>query len=126
MAKSRVEKTRNGNTWTEARYFQQIRSALRNAFRYYKPFQEALEKSSRPSQSLNKRLKKEYQCAHCLKWFKRSDIEIDHIQECGSLNSYEDIVPFIKRLAVEDSSLLQILCKEDHKIKTKSYLQRKK
>lgn len=125
VKKSRVEKTRNAGTWTESQYFSKIRSTLRNAFRYYKTFQQALEKASRPSQSPNKRLKKEYQCAHCLNWFPRSGVEIDHKIECGSLSCYEDIVPFIQRLAVEDSSLLQILCKEDHKAKTKSYLQSK-
>jgi len=126
VKKSRVEKTRNAGTWTESQYFAAIRSALRSKFRYYKTFQQALEKASRPSQSPNKRLKKEYQCAHCLKWFPRSGVEIDHKIECGSLSCYEDIVPFIQRLAVEDSSLLQILCKADHQIKTKAYLNSKK
>jgi hypothetical protein len=47
MAK-KVEKTRNGNTWTEARYFQQIRSFMRKAFMYYIPIQKALENAPRP------------------------------------------------------------------------------
>lgn len=125
VRKTKTERTRNAGTWTEAQYFSKIRSALRNAFRYYKPFQQALDAASRPSQSLNKRLKKEYKCNHCGNWFPRKDVEIDHIEECGSLNSYDDIVPFIQRLAVEDSSSLQILCKEHHKIKTKTYLEKK-
>lgn len=123
---TRVPKTRNGNTWTESQYFSRIRSILRNGFRYYKPMMLALEKASRPSQSSNKKLKKEYQCAHCLKWFPRNKVEIDHNEECGSLSSYDDIVPFIKRLTVEDISAYNILCRPCHKEKTLKYLTSKK
>jgi hypothetical protein len=126
VKRSRVAKTRNSGTLTESQYFSKIRSALRNAFRYWKPMQVALEKASRPSQSENKKLKKEYQCNKCKKWFKRADVQIDHIEECGSLLSYDDIVPFLKRLTVEDVNAYQILCKQHHKEKTSKYLQSKK
>jgi hypothetical protein len=118
--------SRNGGNMTESQYFSKIRSILRSGFRYWKPMQTALQKASRPSQSSNKRLKTEYQCAACKKWFKRADVQIDHIEECGSLSKYEDIVPFIQRLTPENVSAFQILCKHDHKIKTSSYLKNKK
>ena len=118
--KKKVEKTRNGGKWTEAQYFAKIRSSLRNGFRWFYPMQQALEKASRPSQSENKRIKKEYQCAHCGKWLPRKNVEIDHILECGSLRSYEDIVPFIQRLTAEDVNSYQILCKPCHLLKTHS------
>jgi hypothetical protein len=88
--------------------------------------QLALEAASRPSESTNKRIKKEYQCAKCKKWFKRADVEIDHIEEAGSLNNYDDIVPFIQRLTKEDISSYQILCKPDHKVKTDAFKASKK
>lgn len=112
-------KTRNHNTLTEAEFFSKIRSALRKAFQFWKPMQLVLEEASRKSQSDNKRLKKEYQCNHCKKWFKRSDVQIDHVIECGSLKCYEDIVPFIIRLTAEEKSAYQILCKNCHSCKTK-------
>jgi len=118
--------SRNGGTMTESQYFSKIRSILRSGFRYWKPMQLALEKSSRPSQSLNKRIKKEYQCAKCKKWYKRADVEIDHKQECGSLSNYEDIVPFIQRLTKENIDAYQILCKPCHKLKTEAFRQSKK
>ena len=118
--------SRNGGTMTESQYFSKIRSILRSGFRYWKPMQLALEKSSRPSQSLNKRIKKEYQCAKCKKWYKRADVEIDHKQECGSLSNYEDIVPFIQRLTKENIDAYQILCKPCHKLKTETFRQSKK
>lgn len=125
--KVKIPKTRNAGTWTESEYFSRIRSSLRRIFRYFKPMQLALEKASRPNQSSNKKLKKEYQCAHCKQWFKRADVEIDHIQEAGSLKCYDDIVPFLIRLTSENVEDYQILCKEKcHAKKTKEYRESKK
>ena len=123
--KSKVPKTRNAGTLTESQFWGLIRSALRSKFRYWKPMQLALDKTSRPNQSSNKRLKKEYQCAKCQKWFKRADVQIDHIIPCGSLKSYDDIQGFIERLTIEDPKGFQILCKEDHKEKTNSERKKK-
>ena len=106
-----VEKPHNMGTWTTAKYFGTIRSCLRRAFRYYKPMQEALNRASRPYVGTNKLQKKEFQCNHCKQWFKRADVEIDHILELGELRKYEDIVPFIKKLTTEDPNDYQILCK---------------
>ena len=121
ITKERVIRTRGAGSLTEAQYFFKIRAILRNGFRYWKPAYIALERASRPSQSTNKRLKKEYKCAMCGKWFKRTDVEIDHIEECGSLSCYDDIVPFLKRLTKENPDDFQILCKEDHKKKGVMY-----
>lgn len=110
----------NHGTMSEAAFFGKIRSMLRNGFRYWKPMQEALKRAGRPSQDkTNKRLKTEYKCAKCKKWFKRADVQIDHIIPCGSLSCYDDIVSFIKRLSTENINDYQILCKKCHLIKTK-------
>lgn len=118
--------SRNGGTMTESQYFSKIRSILRNGFRYWKPMQIALQKASRPSQSINKRIKKEYRCAKCENWFIRTQVEIDHIEEAGSLRSYEDIVPFIQRLTKEETNGYQILCKPCHLLKSKQFRDLKK
>lgn len=123
--KQLVPRTHNYKTFTESQYFGKIRGALRNAFRYWKPAMVALESVSRPSKSENKRLKKEYRCKKCKNWFPRKLVEIDHVVEAGSLRCYEDIVPFIKRLTVEDVKAYQILCKKCHQIKTKEYKDKK-
>lgn len=117
---SKVPKTRNANTLTESQYWGKIRSALRSAFRFWKPMMIALEKASRPYTGTNKRIKKEYQCAHCKEWFQRKDVEIDHSIPCGSLKGFDDIQGFIERLTVEDPNAFQILCKPHHKEKTLS------
>jgi hypothetical protein len=127
MAKKIVDKPYNHGTLTESQFFSKIRSALRNAFRYWKPAQEALKLAGRPSENKeNKRLKTEYKCANCKDWFKRADVQIDHVIECGSLSCYDDIAPFIQRLAIEDIKGYQVLCKPCHKEKTNNFKQSKK
>jgi len=113
-----IERNYNAGTMSKAEYFQKIRSALRNAFRYWKPALIALEQASRPSQNANKRIKKEYQCAECKNWFKRADVQIDHIIPCGSLRDFSDLEGFIKRMTPEDPKSFQILCRNDHKQKS--------
>lgn len=79
--------------------------------------QKALDNASRPSESDNKRLKKEYKCAYCHLWFPRKSVEIDHKIQAGSLRCYDDVVPFLIRLTSENVDDYQILCKPCHKIK---------
>jgi 5-methylcytosine-specific restriction endonuclease McrA len=124
--KPAAPKTRGANTLTESEYFSRIRSSLRRAFRWWPPMMLALKKGSRPSQHPNKRIKIEYLCNHCGQWKTRREIEIDHIVECGSLNNYDDIVPFIQRLTAENINSFQLLCKPCHKEKTSAYLLTKK
>lgn len=118
--KSKVPKTRNGGTMTEAQYFQKIRSTLRRAFRWWIPMKQALEKAKRKSQSLNKKLKWEYQCKECKGWFPRKQVEVDHIIPCGSLRTLDDIPGFIERLTAEGTNAYQVLCKTCHGHKTQS------
>ena len=122
----KTKRTRNAGTWTESQYFSAIRAALRTKFRFWKPMAAVLQKASRPYKGPNKLQKKEYCCNKCKKWFKRTDVEIDHIEECGSLRNYEDIVPFLQRLTKEEESAYQVLCKNKcHKAKTLAYKKRK-
>jgi len=122
-----VPRTRNANTLTESEYFGKIRSGLRKTFMYWKPMMISLKNASRPSQNLeNKRLKTEYQCNDCKEWFGRKQIQIDHRVDCGSLICYEDIVPFIQRLTIEDDKGFSCLCKDCHQIKTNQTRNEKK
>lgn len=66
----------------------------------------------------NKRQKFEYQCNHCKNWFKDSEVQIDHIIPVGSLLSWDDVTPFLKKLIPEDPNAFQVLCKDCHQVKT--------
>lgn len=111
-----MKKPRNGGTWTESRYWSQVRSHLRNAFRYWIPMKLCKEAARRPNESANKRLKWEYQCNHCKGWFPSTETQVDHIVPAGSLKCPEDIAPFLARLTTEKG--FQTLCKPCHNIKT--------
>ena len=113
---ARVPKTRNAETWTEAKYWGMLRSALRRAFRYWKPITDCKIESRRPNEGDNKRQKWEYQCNHCDDWFADKEVQVDHIIPVGSLRSSDDLKGFIERLTPEEG--FQTLCKPCHKIKT--------
>lgn len=114
---SRAVKTRAGATWTESRYFQFIRSALRQAFSRYPVKYQAKDASKRTLKHKKGRQQYEYQCSHCRGWFPSKSVEVDHIVPAGSLKTYEDLPGFVSRLFCEVDGL-QILCKECHVSKT--------
>lgn len=105
----RVERTRNGGKWSEARYFGFIRSALRSAFTKWGPKFEAKAKAKVAYNT--------YVCAACDGWFGTKEVEVDHIEPAGSLRKYEDLPRFVERMFCEVDGF-QILCKECHQKKT--------
>jgi len=110
----RVPRTRAGNEWTEAGFWGFIRSGLRGMARRWPPVvRGALKRRQRKSQSLNRRLKYEYQCELCLRWFDRKSVQVDHIVPCGTLKSFADLSVFAERLFCETDGL-RVLCVECH------------
>jgi hypothetical protein len=119
---NRVPKTRAGGKWTEAAFFGFLRSGLRNMSRRWGPLvQDALVAARRPSKSKkNPRLKWQFQCAQCKGWFSRKNVEVNHIEPCGSMNSFEDLAGYVERLFCEVDGL-EVLCKKRcHAAHTKS------
>ena len=109
-----VERTRGGGKYTEAAFWAFIRSGLRAKHSRWGPRYAALEAARRPSKDKkNLRLKWQFQCAICKKWFAQKEVEVDHIIPCGSLKSYEDLPGFVKRMFVEVEGY-RICCKPDH------------
>lgn len=115
-------KCRAGNTWTESRYFQFIRTALRGAFSRYPVKYQVLKAAER--KVTGQRHKKEYQCAECSDWFKASEVNVDHKIPAGSLKTYEDLPSFCANMFCEADNL-QVLCKPCHKTKTAEERKRK-
>lgn len=114
----RVSKTRNLGEYTEAQYWGVVRSALRNAFRYWKPAVMAKIIARRLYKGENKRQKYEYKCASCGEWFPDKETQIDHIIPVGSLTKEEDLVLFLRNLTPENVYDFQVLCIKCHKEKT--------
>lgn len=109
---------RNNETMTEAQFWGMFRNALRRLTMLWKPGNAYLKSIRRDRQSENKRIKFEYPCEHCFKWFRREDIELDHKIECGSLRSFEELAKWCSRAFIEVDGGWQSLCSTCHRIKT--------
>lgn len=110
----KVEKPFAGQRWSRARFWGFIRSALRLASRKWPPRSDAMRAARRCHRGTNKRQKWEYQCAQCSKWFKGSEVQVDHIVPCGKLREFDDLPAFVRRLFCEEDNL-RVLCKPCHK-----------
>lgn len=106
-----VELTHNGNTMTKSEFFGRIRSALRQATKFWVPAMRALEQASRPYTGKDKRIKKVYECALCGVLGSRTAVHVDHVIPCGALKSFEDIAEFCRRAFAENTGDYQVLCK---------------
>lgn len=122
VLKKLKDKPYNSGTMTESQFFGMIRSALRRLSIRWRPRNDYLNSIRRPKEN-GGRSKFEYPCTICKEWFIRAHIEVDHLIECGSLKSFDDIGPFVKRLLCEKEGF-RCLCKSCHKIITNE--QRKK
>lgn len=120
----KVPRTRNAGTMTESMFWSMIRSSLRQTSRWWKPIAAAKQKAKRKYVGPNKLQKWEYQCAHCLNWFKDKEVAVDHVVEVGELRCSQDLPAFVERLFSEDG--FQILCDECHSIKSKNYMNSKR
>lgn len=110
-----VPRTHAGGTWTKAKYFSFIRSALRQAATRY-PVKFQVKNDNRRVVT-GKRHRFEYQCVECTKWFQDKEVQVDHVIPAGSLKEYTDLPGFCERLFCEPDGL-QIMCKPCHQIKT--------
>ena len=113
----RVPRTRNGQSETDSQHFGKIRSALRNMSRWWKPIALARKAASR-TYTIGRAKRVEYQCASCSNWFNIKEIQVDHVVECGSLRSYNDLPGFCERLFAEELSAYAVLCTSCHQSKT--------
>lgn len=102
--------------WTEARFWQFIRSLLRKGWTRWPPKHNKKKEQRRKSN--NPKLRWEYQCESCLEWFRDKEVEVNHIEEVGSLKKFDDLPRFVERLYVSER-YLELLCVPCHQKKTK-------
>ena len=112
-----VVKPRNSGTMTESAFWSFIRSALRNKSRFWKPIQECKLKSRRKYTGSNKKLKFEYLCSECGKYYPDKESKVDHTIPAGSLNKSDDLPSFVERLFCEVDGLT-CMCVKCHDAKT--------
>ena len=103
----RVPRTRNGEQWTEARFFGFLRSSLRSAFQKWGPKHEAKRQAKVAYNS--------YKCAACGEAFASKEVEVD-IVPAGSLKTFDDLLD--SRSVCSARSMGFGACKECHQAKT--------
>jgi hypothetical protein len=102
--------------YTDAAFWGMIRSLLRRKSMHWEPIRNAKMKARRKYSGTNKRAKWEYECSECREWFMDKYVEVDHIEECGTL-SKDTAGEFIARLFC-GSDNLRVVCKTCHNKKT--------
>ena len=98
--------------------FAWIKKVIEMASVKWPPRGQVLRAASRPSQLPDKRTKWERQCNHCKKWFKSSEIQMDHIVPKGRY-SKETFFEWLDK-CLSPISNWQVLCKPCHLKKTAS------
>lgn len=110
---------------TQSAFFVWLRGSLRRAVWNTYPIKiEVIKESSVPKpDGYNGKAKKFAKCSLTGKVIPKSQCQVDHIVGNASLQSWNDLLPFVKHLCATKDNL-QIVSKEAHKIK--SYAERHK
>lgn len=102
---------------TSKRYWVFLRNGFRRMSLKYPTRFDTLHNARRPYKGANKRQKWEYKCAKCKKYYKATEVQVDHIKPCGELTKSSHIKNFVLTLFCEEGNL-QVLCKPCHAKKT--------
>jgi hypothetical protein len=113
-----LPRTRNAGTMTEGAYWGALRSMLRQfSLRRWKPRNLALAAAKISFNGPNNQ-RFAYRCCACGGAFKRDEVEVDHVESCGTLKSHEDLGPFVARLLAEDPKAWRVMCAPCHLART--------
>ena len=118
IKKPRVERTRCSGTKTEAGMVSWVLSYLRKMTLRWKPRFERLNEG-RVKKPLGRNDREVWcnTCEKCKKWFKTSDLAMDHIEPIGGMRTLEDAGRWLTNALVEIEGY-QRLCKPCHLKKT--------
>ena len=101
--------------WTEKFILSRIRATLRRLSMQMPAIRECKLRARRAyTAGLNPRQKFELQCALCHEWFQEKQIQVDHMVPAGSMQSFDDVGPFARRLLFPPPESLRCLCLSCH------------
>ena len=105
---------------TESSFFVYLRGHLRNLWQHY-PAKIVWKKSQmvKPPVGYTGRAKSLGRCTYCDEWFAASNLEVDHITQAGSCNSWETSNQFLHNLLNCNDNWC-LACTPCHKIKSYS------
>jgi hypothetical protein len=113
-------KTRNNNSWTEARFTSFVKSALRNASQRWPPKYQVLSEAC-VGQKINPksgRLAKFYKCKRCQDDFVAKEVQVNHISPVIPVSGFDSWNGVIERMFCEKEGL-EVVCIPCHKNITK-------
>lgn len=99
------------------KYWSFLRNGLRRLSLKYPERYTILKEARRAYKGKNKRQKWEYKCNACKKYYKATEVAVDHKKPCGELTDPKHIKKFVTNLFCKKGGL-QILCSSCHSIKT--------
>lgn len=118
----KVEKTRNGGEWTEARYRSFLISTLRRSTSRWGPRNECKKDARHHEKLLNPatgRLVFHSKCAGCGELYPETTCSVDHIEPVIDPDKgFKDWDTYIERMYCEKEGF-QVLCIACHNAKTK-------
>lgn len=97
-----------------------VRSAIRKCWMRFPSKLHYLQTRAIPDENPDTRTKWLYRCEMCDGLFKQADIQVDHKKGENPCTSYEDIAGYAKALLGVGADDMQILCLQDHAIKTQA------
>lgn len=106
--------------WTAARRHAFIVSVLRTGTRKYPPKYETLNEAKTVKKVNVKtgRIAQHFKCAKCLLDFPQKDVQVDHIKPVVGPKGFTTWDAYIENMFCSKDNL-QVLCRDDHDIKTK-------
>ena len=114
---SKVETPYCNGTWSESKYKSFVRSGMRMLWTKWPVKFMVLLEARRAYKGPNKQQKWEYRCASCKQWCMQKNIQVDHIEDIGTITSKCTFYEVVSRFLSEPDNL-QVLCKPCHKTKT--------
>ena len=110
-----LDRPYSNGEWTSSRFFQFIRTSLRQASARWAPRFKCLANAYAVTK-VNKssgRLAKHYTCAICRNVFPQKEVSVDHIIPVGTLQKFDDLPDFTRKLFCEIDGL-RVLCNPCH------------
>lgn len=109
------------NIWkTSSAFFVYLRGSLRRIWAVYPPKLEWKKaQMQKPPEGYTGRAKSMGECHYCHNLFAASHLEVDHVKQAGTCNSWETSHEFLKNLLNVDGNWV-LACKPCHKIKSYS------
>lgn len=95
-----------------------VRGAIREKWGYCDTKLAYLNMKTIPDTDPSSRRRWKVQCEKCLLWYGKNDVAVDHLIGGHSLKSPEDLFTFYDNIINIGFDDLQILCHEDHDLKT--------